>query len=524
MAGTLLTQLLHQSLSLGRRAFALLLALSLSVAGWSQAADAPAADAATGGPDIATTEAADPAAGEGASAAGDTEAAGGVDAAIGQSIFKNQCAQCHNKNMKDNLTGPALGGVEERWADYPEGDLYAWIRNSQGMISQGHPRAVQLWQEWKPTVMSNFTALTDVEIESILLYINNQYTGVGGPAGGAPGDEVVADTGAGAAGPNYWIYGLLLGVLIVLSVVLGRVISNLRYMQAIREGRTDVKRTTLVDTITSPALIGFVVFALILVGGYTTVNNAITLGRQQGYEPTQPIKFSHSLHSGVNKIECQYCHDGARRSKHSVIPAANTCMNCHRAIKKGPQYGTAELTKIYASIGYDPTSDKYIDNYAELSTDEIEVIYKKWISDSYASDNGGLIGDEGEAVIEEQWGGIVNALTIEGLDDEIPGAIPWTRIHNLPDHVYFNHAQHVAVGKIECQTCHGPAQTMEVMYQYSPLSMGWCINCHRQTPVQFAENAYYESYEQYHEEIDAGTRQRVTAEEIGGLECQKCHY
>ncbi len=445
-----------------------------------------------------------------------------ADATVGSTLFRNQCASCHAKSMKDNLTGPALGGVEERWSDYPRQDLYAWIRNSQGMISQGHPRAKALWAEWGPTVMTNFPALKDAEIESILLYINNTYTGVGGP-----GELVDDKKPAGVeteASSNVWLYVGLLAILIVLSFVLARVIANMRYMQAVSDGR-EYKRKTLVDTLTSPALIAFLVFAAIVLGGYTTVNKAITLGRQQGYQPTQPIKFSHSLHSGENKIACQYCHDGARRSKHSVIPAANTCMNCHKAIKKGPRWGTAELTKIYASIGYDPKADKYIDNYEEMPRAEIEQIYKQWIMDNYAVDNGGLVGVEGERVVQEQWDGIVAALTNEEHgDDQIPGPIEWQRIHNLADHAYFNHAQHVAVGKLECQTCHGPIQEMEEVYQYSPLSMGWCINCHRQTPVQFEENPYYKSYEQYHNELNAGTRQQVTVEEIGGIECQKCHY
>lgn len=453
------------------------------------------------------------------------EATGEADPKVGATIFRNQCASCHNKNMKDNLTGPALGGVEERWAEYPREDLYAWIRNSQAMIAQGHPRAVELWAEWGPTLMSNFPALTDAEMEGLLAYINQQYVGQGAVAEPTdPNKPMGADEAVEGDYGNLLLYGGILALLLVLSFVLARVISNLRYMQAVSEGRA-YERKTLVQTLTSPGLIAFLLFAGIVLGGYTTVNKAIHLGRQQGYQPSQPIKFSHALHSGQNKIACQYCHDGARRSKHSVIPAANTCMNCHRAIKNGPRWGTAELTKIYASIGYDPKADVYIDNYEDMPRAEKEGIYKQWILDTYAADNGGLIDEEGERLAEEQWTGIVTALTNEDHgDDNLAGPIEWVRIHNLPDHAYFNHAQHVAVGKLECQTCHGPIQEMEEVYQYSPLSMGWCINCHRQTPVQFEENPYYQSYEQYHNEINAGTRQQVTVEEIGGLECQKCHY
>ncbi|MEM9886561.1 MAG: cytochrome c3 family protein [Bacteroidota bacterium] len=446
------------------------------------------------------------------------------DIASGEALFGAQCATCHAKNMKTNATGPALGGVQERWADYPEEDLYAWIRNSQKLIAEGHPRAVQVWNEWKPTVMNSFTALTDDEIANMLVYIDAVYKGeypkvaaVVGTDGA--GDNVVKE------GINKPLFIALFVILALLAVVLARIISNLNYLAEVKEGNDKAKRRTLVDVLTSRGVIGFVIFALVVLGGYTTVNNAIELGRQQGYEPEQPIKFSHATHSGLHKIECQYCHDGARRSKHSVIPATNTCMNCHRAIKVGSKYGTQELTKIYASIGYDPSTDKYIENYDNLSQEEVKAIYTQWIADNYLDankENPKALEKIGE-VQEQQWDNIFTSLTND-IKPKVQGPIEWIRIHNMPDHVYFNHAQHVTVGKQECQTCHGPIQEMEVVYQYSPLSMGWCINCHRQTEVDFANNDYYDSYKKYHEEMQKGDREAVTVEDVGGLGCQKCHY
>ena len=442
-----------------------------------------------------------------------------ADLGEGETLFKNYCASCHNKNMKDNLTGPALGPAEANWADYPREDLYSWVRNSQALIADGHPRATELWNQWKPTVMTSFPALTDQQIENILAYINDVYTrpAVALDAGG-PG----AQTGQGAGIDNKLLFGILFAVLAVLAIVLARIIANLNYMSEVQKGTAPAQRKTLVDILTSKSVIGFAIFLLVVLGGYTTVNNAIHLGRQQGYQPDQPIKFSHATHAGLHQIDCQYCHDGARRSKHSVIPAANTCMNCHTAIKKGSTYGTAELTKIYASIGFDPSTGAYIDNYESMDVAEIEDIYKKWISDNYIVDNGGLDAI-GEKVINDEWDDIVSSLT-NPTKKTIQGPIEWVRIHNLPDHVYFNHAQHVAVGELACQTCHGPVETMEVVQQYAPLSMGWCVNCHRQTEIQFADNEYYQVYEKYHEEMTAGSRAGVTVEEIGGLECQKCHY
>lgn len=94
-----------------------------------------------------------------------------ISVAEGKALFKANCAQCHAKDMRSKLTGPALGGVEQRWASYPEEDLFNFIRNSQKMIHSKHPEAEKLWEEWQPTVMNNFPNLTDEEIKSILLYI-----------------------------------------------------------------------------------------------------------------------------------------------------------------------------------------------------------------------------------------------------------------------------------------------------------------------------------------------------------------
>ena len=436
----------------------------------------------------------------------------------GKTLFKNNCAQCHDKKMKSDLTGPALGGVEERWADYPREDLYAWIRNSSALAATGQPRAVEMI-DWSSSLMQAFPNLTDEDLESLLAYINGVNTGVYPPkkVGGST-DEVAVE----ASTPT-WLYYALFGFLAFLAVILARIISNLNVIAAAKEGSTYAQKT-LFQTLTSKGVISFALFAAVILGGYTTVNNAINLGRQQGYAPEQPIKFSHEIHAGLHKIDCQYCHDGARRSKHAVIPAANTCMNCHRAIKVGSTYGTAELTKIYASIGYNPTDNTYIKDYDKLSQEELKTIYTKWIADSYLSENSLEVIDEaGEDLVAEQWDGIVSSLTNDQKKD-IQGPIEWIRIHNLPDHVYFNHAQHVAVGKLECQNCHGTVEEMEVMSQHSPLSMGWCINCHRETEVQFKGNEYYESYAKYHDQLASGDKDKVTVEDIGGLECQKCHY
>lgn len=432
-----------------------------------------------------------------------------ADVKVGESLFKAQCASCHNKNMKDKMTGPALGGAQERWGD--DKVLYQWIRNSQGLIAAGNPKANELWAQFKPNIMTAFPNLKDEEIANILAYVDGVYKGTLGPAVATTGGSNVAGTSNTDSSSNWWVIGAII-LLALLALSLTRLVYNLNAVSEAKEGEIPASKS-FADILTSKSVIGFVVFALIVLGGYTTVNNAISLGRQQGYQPDQPIKFSHATHAGLHKIDCQYCHDGARRSKQSVIPAANTCMNCHKAIKKGSKYGTEEITKIYASIGFDPNTDKYIENYDKMSEEDISKIYKKWITE---------MSPAGTSV-ENQWTSIKESLTNEH-KTKIQGPIQWNRIHNLPDHVYFNHSQHVAVGKVACQKCHGEVEKMEKLKQVAPLSMGWCVNCHRETDVNFKDNEYYKTYQTYHNELKAGTRSKVTVADIGGLECQKCHY
>lgn len=443
-----------------------------------------------------------------------------ADVKVGKDLFKANCAQCHNKNMKDNLTGPALGGVQGRWAG-KEKLLHQWIRNSQSVIAAGDPYAVALYTKFNKTLMNPFPQLKDDEIESILAYIDAVYTGkLGGPTPDANKGAVVEEKKT----DNPVIYWLIAGILGLIVLVMLRVIQSLNAIAQAKDGEHVDQPKSFTELITSKAMIGIAIFALIVLGGYSTVNNAVNMGRMQGYQPEQPIKFSHQTHAGLHKIDCQYCHDGARRSKQSVIPAANTCMNCHKAIKVGSQYGTAEISKIYASIGYNPNTDKYIENYDKLSEGEIENIFKQWIGASYRDAKSSIqLDEEGKQQVNRQWENIKKSLT-NSEKKQIQGPIEWNRIHNLPDHVYFNHSQHVAVGKIECQKCHGKVQEMETVKQYAPLSMGWCVNCHRETEVKFKDNAFYDSYKRYHEELKSGKREKVTVEDIGGTECQKCHY
>ena len=189
------------------------------------------------------------------------------------------------------------------------------------------------------------------------------------------------------------------------------------------------------------------------------------IGISQNYQPAQPIEFSHKVHAGQQGIDCNYCHSSARKSKHSGIPSANVCMNCHANIVEGPKHGTKEIAKIYKAVGYDVDTRSYIEGY------------------------------------EEQ-------------------PIKWVRIHNLPDLAYFNHSQHVVAGGLECQECHGAIEEMDEVYQKEKLTMGWCINCHRDSKIDL-DNPYYHGYNDW---IEKHKKADLTVENIGGLECGKCHY
>ena len=392
------------------------------------------------------------------------------DASNGKKLFKSNCASCHKLDKK--LVGPALTGVTDK---YSEEWLLAWIRNNAELRASGDADAIAIFEEYNGSVMSAFPALSDQDIFDIL-----QYTIEGDKKPVPPGGDL-AGTTVVVEGKNYDSEITIgLGVLLFLMVMLlARMKNTLRLVQ----GKDPV---SILDEA------GWFWGRLINNKGFVTVSTVVItvaflsqlygwmmgIGMEQNYQPEQPIAFSHALHAGENQIDCNYCHSSARHSKHSGIPSANVCMNCHMYVDgseitddagnlKYDGEGSPEIAKIYAAIGWDSENREYIEGY------------------------------------EQQ-------------------PIKWVRIHNLPDLAYFNHSQHVNAGQLECQECHGPVETMEEVYQYSELTMGWCINCHRETEVQFNKNEYYQDF---HEELTEKYHvEKITAEKIGGLECGKCHY
>jgi len=390
-------------------------------------------------------------------------AADAAQVAEGKKLFKSNCASCHNALTAG--TGPALKGVTARWeaAGAYQGKsgkewLHAWIKNYNTPVGAKYAYAVEM-SNYSPSAMNLFPALKDEDIDKILLYVDNSEMGATPAAGAA-----TSTTPAKPAEENSTVLYLFVALLVVLAAILVGVARKLDNVVETAKGNAPAASVPFWKNtkFRVAALLLFLVW-----GGFYLADNAIRLGRMQGYQPTQPIRYNHALHAGKHKIDCQYCHTSAAKGKAAGIPSLNTCMNCHKNVQKGPEYGTEEIAKIYDAVGWDVKTQKYV---------------------------------------------------------RPARPVQWIRIHNLPDHVYFNHSQHVVAGKVACQTCHGPIQEMKEVYQFAPLSMGWCVNCHRQTEVQFGGNNYYSTYEKLHEQLKNKTIDKVTVEKIGGTECAKCHY
>ncbi|MAZ73848.1 MAG: cytochrome C [Flavobacteriaceae bacterium] len=404
-------------------------------------------------------------------AAPETPAAEGVgDVEAGEALFKSNCAACHKLYKKS--TGPALFQVSQK---YDREWLYKWIKNSQELIASGDAQAIKIFEENNKSVMTAFPGLSNTDIDNILAYTDTE------KATPPPSTEVAGGAASSSGGvSNNIILGALALVFLLLIIMLVLVNNTLKKIAAangvVYEEKQ--KRAPLWKVfVENQFLVLVTAIFLLLSAGYFMYGYFMQVGVDQGYAPVQPIHYSHRIHAGDNQIDCKYCHSSARKSKTSGIPSLNVCMNCHKNISEvsddtyamgQEEYGVdynKEIQKLYKAVGWDAANQQY--------TGETE-------------------------------------------------PVKWVRIHNLPDFAYFNHSQHVTVAGIECQKCHGPVEEMEIMEQFSPLTMGWCINCHRETNVNVAGNEYYK---EIHEQLSKkyGVDQ-LTAAQMGGLECGKCHY
>jgi cytochrome c2 len=405
----------------------------------------------------------------------------------GKVIFGANCASCHAMDKK--VTGPALVGVLDRWGGN-KAKIKDWIKNP-AKHSATNPYAANLIKEYGSLMTAFEGTLNEKEIDAVIKYVVEWVPPPPPPPGGPEAK--------GAESDNSLLFGILTLILAVVALTLLQVNSSLKKLS---DDKSGIPSAEPIAFWKNKAYIAMVIVVLFVMGGYFVTKAAIGLGRNKDYQPEQPIYYSHKVHAGVNQINCLYCHGGAEQGKHANIPSVNVCMNCHKAVKQytgeklfdeeGKEIdGTAQIKKLFDYAGYNPDKDK-------------------------------------------DW------------DPSKAKPIEWVKIHNLPDHVYFNHSQHTKAGKVQCQTCHGDIPSMGEVKQFADLSMGWCINCHRETKVQFQENGFYSIYKKFHDQIENDVKadslkmvekglkvekmdrskylDKITVEKIGGTECQKCHY
>ena len=393
----------------------------------------------------------------------------------GKKLFTANCAACHKLNKR--AVGPALKGVSEK---YDREWLYSWIKNSTAMVKSGDPQAVAVYEEYNGSVMTSFLQLSNSDIDNILAYTD--YIPPAPVAAVAASGNVGTKTVSSSSSVSNTIIlialALVFTILLVMLFLVQRTLMRIAKLSGVEiKPESKPKRIPIwMAFVQNQFLVLISVVLLLFSSAYFVYGYFMQVGVDQGYMPIQPIHYSHKIHAGANQIECKYCHSSARVSKHSGIPSLNVCMNCHQNIAEyngeedlengyTKDFYTKEIKKLYAAVGWDEENQRYT----------------------------------GESQ-----------------------PVKWVRIHNLPDFVYFNHAQHVQVGEIECQKCHGPVEEMEIMYQHSPLTMGWCINCHRETNLKVESNEYYAKI---HEALSKKYGvEKLTVAQMGGLECGKCHY
>jgi mono/diheme cytochrome c family protein len=422
-----------------------------------------------------------------------------ANAANGEALFKQYCAACHHPEKV--VVGPALKGAKDRWKKEASEELYyEWIRNNQKLISDGVPYAVKVFEANNKSAMNLFTFLTNEQIDDITEYVETYAPAVAaGPTAGGPAAGKEEEDGGGML----WLV-LIIGLLVLIPIVAQNfnvifALNRLRQEKENEERTAEGKKPRPILTFTEMVRawawknmgVLSVIAIILLFGGLVQSYGLLkNIGVYEGYHPSQPIKFPHYVHAGVNQIHCEYCHNSASKSKHAGLPTVNVCMNCHKAVQEGALYGKEEIGKIHVAAGFDVAANSY--------TGETK-------------------------------------------------PIAWNRVYVLPDHVYFNHAQHVTVAGLKCQNCHGKVEEMETAYLIPvneaekpdiiekpltrpTLTMGWCIECHGAAKVQLQDNGGY--YEEIHERLkkrpDILKKYKedgnFTVEELGGWECSKCHY
>jgi len=416
-----------------------------------------------------------------------------ISFADGGGNFKAKCSSCHQPHK--NGTGPKLFQARQKWSTggAKEGSIYQWVNNWQ-TAAANDPYAAGV-SKWSATAMSAFPELSKVQIDEILDWVDAQPDpATAGPANGTPVVDG-EDPASSEEGGNTWLWLILSTMFVIIILSVGGVRRQLKISTG--ESPSDDNLTYTEEfkawawKYRLPVGLGTLVIFLSLI--VTLFQGLYRINIVENYQPSQPIAFPHDKHAGVNGIDCKYCHNSVTKSKSAGIPTVNVCMNCHKQINGEGKPYAAEIKKIYSAAGYDPTgSGKYTGNTKP---------------------------------------------------------IVWNKVHVLPDHVYFNHSQHVVVGGIDCKQCHGDMTKMSEAVKVQPveelnkiegniklskptLTMGWCIECHGAKEVSLGDgkNGYYDEIHRRLRDNDKSLYKKylkdgkVTVSELGGWECAKCHY
>jgi mono/diheme cytochrome c family protein len=374
----------------------------------------------------------------------------------GKSLFEGNCKACHRVGQK--LIGPDLAGVDER---APSIDwIKKFVKNPAGMIASGDKYAVDLYELYKPTQMTAFSSFKDDQIMSILAFVKDEEARLKNAP--PPGEDSTkkTDNGGGEAVSSSTLNIILIGmviILVLLFVILGFLVSAIKRFLDAKDLSEEDK-----EIVNGPYSAGSIVKSKGFIFVVVFLVSALTFKAVIG------ALFSIGVQQGyAPKQPIAFSH------KIHAGQLEIDCKYCHTGAMKNKN----------ATI---PSVNTCWNCHNQIR-------------------EGSLTG---KVEIDK---------IVKAMENNTP--IEWVRIHNLPDLAYFNHAQHVNVGQQECQTCHGPIETMDVVRQHSLLTMGWCIDCHRKTNVASKGNAYYDNLVELHK--DKGD---MKVEDIGGLECSKCHY
>lgn len=410
--------------------------------------------------------------------------------AQGDALFKAKCATCHQV-FKDG-TGPKLFEVRQKWEEGGAGDgaIFQWVNNWENAVAtDDYANSVSAWS---PSAMSTFPDLSEEQITSIFDWVDSQeQVTAAAPAAGENANVTEEESSMG------WVW-IIIGV--IFAIIIFAIGGVRRQLKAAASDSYDAEMSAWEEfkhwCWVYRKQVGFGVLIIVIAAFSALFLSLYSIGVVENYQPSQPIAFPHSVHAGDNGIDCKYCHNSVTKSKTAGLPTVNVCMNCHKQIT-GSKPGQAEkIENIYEAAGWNP-------------------------------EGAGKYTGETKEII-------------------------WNKVHVLPDHVYFNHKQHVVIGGVDCKQCHGDMTKMTETAKVQPieelnkvegnikltratLTMGWCIECHQEKEISTGnlktkKDGYYDEIHKRLMDHDKGLYNsyledgKVTVKELGGWECAKCHY